>query len=795
MRLIKFISLALVFACLSLFASAQKVGVVLSGGGAKGLYHIGILKALEENDIPVDYVAGTSMGSIVAGLYAAGYSPAEMEAIFKSDDVSYWLSGKIEDRYLYYFKKLPPNASILNLNVDIDVRKYIYERQAKKNKISADTLSGEGQKITFGLNNSSAMTPSSLIPSTQLDVAFLYFFAGAAAKCKNNFDSLFVPFRCVSVDIMDRKEVVWSKGNLGMAIRSSMAIPLVFKPVRVDSMMMYDGGLLNNFPWEEMEKTFHPDVIIGGKCVSGEPDISTLPGQVEMLIMNKTNYDLPADKGIMIERDINVGMLDFKKAEQIIQLGYNDAMDMMPSIKERITRRVSSEEIYLKRLRFKEETPSLVFDDFNITGLTEEQRNYVKGQIENSEEGVSSSIDFNRFKSNYFKILSEDIMEGDFPTADYNDTTGMFRLDVHMYNKPSLKAMVGFNLSSSSENQGYIGLQYRNVGAVSSIYMLNCYVGSFYSSAQVGVRLNSYQNHPFYVESFLTYNFFDYAKGNSQRISYKYTDTDYSRYNDWYLSGLIGVPVHQASKFELRTAIGRDKYSYFKDNYNAGERNTPERSAFNFVTMNASLKRNTLNYLMFPTRGLFQSISAFWGYRQERYNPGALSYNQGFRFEKNKDLFVGASFIREDYNRIGKHFSFGYGLYALYSRRSGDFSNNYINKIVQPGFTPTVHSQTVYMPEFHNDSYYALGVMPVFLLNEKIYLKGEAYCYMPDITSYKYVNERLKYIISATLVYQSPVGAISFNYSHYDLRGGLKKDYFTLNIGYLVFNRKGIEYY
>ena len=120
MRLIKFISLALVFACLSLFASAQKVGVVLSGGGAKGLYHIGILKALEENDIPVDYVAGTSMGSIVAGLYAAGYSPAEMEAIFKSDDVSYWLSGKIEDRYLYYFKKLPPNASILN--VDIDVR-------------------------------------------------------------------------------------------------------------------------------------------------------------------------------------------------------------------------------------------------------------------------------------------------------------------------------------------------------------------------------------------------------------------------------------------------------------------------------------------------------------------------------------------------------------------------------------------------------------------------------------------------------------------------------------------------
>ena len=84
---------------------AQKVGLVLSGGGAKGLTHIGIIRALEENNIPIDYITGTSMGAIIGSLYAMGYSPDDMEKLLKSEDFKRWYSGDIEEKYIYYFKK------------------------------------------------------------------------------------------------------------------------------------------------------------------------------------------------------------------------------------------------------------------------------------------------------------------------------------------------------------------------------------------------------------------------------------------------------------------------------------------------------------------------------------------------------------------------------------------------------------------------------------------------------------------------------------------------------------------
>ena len=100
-------------------ASAQKVGLVLSGGGAKGLTHIGIIRALEENNIPIDYIAGTSMGAIVGSLYAMGYSPDDMEKLIKSDDFKRWYSGGIQEKYIYYFKKNPPTPEFINIRVSL----------------------------------------------------------------------------------------------------------------------------------------------------------------------------------------------------------------------------------------------------------------------------------------------------------------------------------------------------------------------------------------------------------------------------------------------------------------------------------------------------------------------------------------------------------------------------------------------------------------------------------------------------------------------------------------------------
>ena len=97
------------------FVQAQKVGLVLSGGGAKGMTHIGIIRALEENNIPIDYITGTSMGAIIGSLYAMGYSPDDMEALLRSEDFKRWYSGKVEPKYAYYFKKSIPTPEFFNI--------------------------------------------------------------------------------------------------------------------------------------------------------------------------------------------------------------------------------------------------------------------------------------------------------------------------------------------------------------------------------------------------------------------------------------------------------------------------------------------------------------------------------------------------------------------------------------------------------------------------------------------------------------------------------------------------------
>jgi len=192
----------------------QGVGLVLSGGGAKGLYHIGVLEALEESGVPIDYVAGTSMGSIIGALYAAGYSPQEMRELALSGAIRQWVSGRIDPTiYMPYYRQVGNSPSFINLWLDFS-----------------------DEKQTFQL-------PKNLISSTQIDMALIELFAPASTAADNDFSKLMIPFLCVAADMNKRVPVTLDEGSLPEAIRSSMAIPLAFKPVKRDSMLLYDGGI------------------------------------------------------------------------------------------------------------------------------------------------------------------------------------------------------------------------------------------------------------------------------------------------------------------------------------------------------------------------------------------------------------------------------------------------------------------------------------------------------------------------------------------------------------------------
>ena len=326
------ISLIIILLSLSLPLRAQKVGLVLSGGGAKGMAHIGVIRALEENNIPIDYVAGTSMGAVIGSLYAMGYSPDEMEDLIRSDEFKNWYMGARDMNYQFYFKQNPPTPAFMSAQIAI-----------------RDSMTVIRPMV------------NSVVDPLQMNLAFVNVFSGSSAACENNFDNLMVPFRAVASDVFNKNSIVLSEGDLGDAVRASMSFPFVFRPIRIDSIIAYDGGIYDNFPVDVMIRDFHPDFIIGSvvAIAPGEPEIVIpdeydLMGQVRSMIMQKSDYSLDPKMGVKVEFDLrSVGLLDFHKINEVSQLGYDNTMLLMDSIKSRLPVRRDLTDVSETRRQFK----------------------------------------------------------------------------------------------------------------------------------------------------------------------------------------------------------------------------------------------------------------------------------------------------------------------------------------------------------------------------------------------------------------------------------------------------------
>ena len=747
-------------------ASAQRVGLVLSGGGAKWLYHIGVIKALEENGIPIDYVSGTSMGAIIAGLYAIGYTPEQMAEIFESNQIKYWMSGKIEDKYIYYFKQRRPNAAMITLRIDFRNPQRIAKLQL----------------------------PTSLIQSNTLDLAFVEFFSGPSAQCGGDFDKLFVPFRCIATDAAARKEVVYRGGDLGKAIRASMTIPLVFRPIKQDSTLLYDGGIYNNFPWQVLQEDFKPDILIGSKCVEGnsKPKEDNPMEQILALTMMHTDYDLPSDEDILIDHTFDdVTTLDFSKAAYVIDRGYQDAMAKMPQILERVVRRADTTELDLRRAAYRMSLPKLVFDKYEISGMGKKQTQYMKRILQLDKKLEEQKLfDFDQFRSEYFKMLSEGEIEGDFPDVAYNDTTKSFQLDLHLRTKPSLKLMFGGNISSTSMNQAYVGVEYRRLGRNMHTYNFDGYFSALYSSVFVGGRNDFFWKIPFAVDYGFYYNYYNFFKSDFGMLS-KHNDLSFAKQGDLHLTAGLSMPTDRFQAFSMRFNIGRENFRYFQSTGHSDD-DVMDQSRFPFLGVKLELARNNLNYLMYPTRGLRQSISAIYVSGLEYYTPGTFAPTAD-RVEENRYWF-GARFTREQYFRIAKWFSLGYLVDGVITTHPS-FSNEYATNISSPAFQPTPHSRLVYLKDFRSKSFIGGGIIPTFEFGPRFYLKNSVYAFLPEDAnkSTADVRKRLRYIFNSSLVYQTHIGPISLTLSKYDATTS-HNWFLTFNFGFMLFNGSGLFY-
>ena len=255
-------------------AARQSVGLVLSGGGAKGIAHIGVIQALEENDIPIDYVTGTSMGAIVGSLYAMGFTPADMMELITSREFGYWSTGTIDPSLSYYFSAPTPSPAMFTFNI--------------------------------GRSDSTAAVPASFISPLPMNFEFMRLFSPYTAACGGDFDRLMVPFRCVASWPAEKRKVVLSRGDLGRSVRASMSFPGVFQPTEVDGRLLYDGGIYDNYPLDVMRSDFAPDIMIGVNVGSSDKGPQTsIIAQLENLICAPDPADVPADELVGMRIDLD----------------------------------------------------------------------------------------------------------------------------------------------------------------------------------------------------------------------------------------------------------------------------------------------------------------------------------------------------------------------------------------------------------------------------------------------------------------------------------------------------------
>jgi len=757
--------------CLILSVSAQKTGLVLSGGGAKGAAHIGVIKALEENNIPIDYITGTSIGAIIGGLYAVGYSPDEMLDLMLSDAFKYWQSGTVEDEYIYFFKKPDDTPEFLNFAIGLN-----------------DTVAGK--------TNIVSLLPNSLINPVQMNQAFMGLFSQASALSGWNFDNLFVPFRCMSADIYNKKAIKWRNGDLGEAIRSSMTFPFFFKPIWKDGVPLFDGGIYNNFPIDVMKEDFHPDFIIGSAVVGKVNRPSENPmNQLEKMVMQHTDYSVEEEDGIMLQFDFpDVSLLDFYRAKELMEIGYDLTLSMIDSIKKRVTGELTLDKLKEKRNTYKENLPPLTFKNIYISGVTEAQQKYIEFQLRRE---INEEFSMEEFKQAYFKMLANSNIKEIIPHAVYNRRNRNFDLYLEVKIKEEIKIGIGGNISSHQANQLFLGLSYLGLSEYASEFNANFQMGNSYSGAALNGRIHLQTRIPAYLNLQAVYSYRKYSE--NQSLFYEDILPAFIKQRESFAKLKLGLPFPAHSKIETGLAYGRLRDDYFQtstlSNYSEFD-----RSWYDLFQVSLQIERNALNAKQYPTGGRHFFISVNYILGTDTYKPfGQINTdNQSISWFQVKGKW-------ENYTTLNNSFRLGVMVESVISNKK--LLRNYTASILQaPTFTPTPHSKINFNEALRANQYVATGITPIFTLSKVVHLRTEIYGFLPFkpikkeiIESAPYLDrayygkrfDSFQYMGEMSLVLNLPfvsVGLFANGYSY-------PKNNFNvgLNIGYLIFNSKFLD--
>ena len=768
-RMIFLVIIVIISICLAPPIQAQKVGLVLSGGGAKGMTHIGIIRALEENGIPIDYITGTSMGAIIGSLYAMGYSPDEMEELLRSPDFKRWYSGQVETKYEYYFKKNRPTPEFFSIRFS----------------------------FKDSLNLKPQILPTNIVNPIQMNVVFVELFARSTAQCKGDFSNLFVPFRCIASDVYNKKMLVMRNGDLGDAVRASMSFPFVFKPIEIDSILAYDGGIYNNFPTDVMREDFHPDIMIGSVVATNpsKPTENDLMSQIENMVMQKTDYSIPESEGILMTfKYDDVNLLDFDRLDELHDIGYRQTMQLMDSIKGRIHRRISPEKVSQNRQLYRQKLPEFKFRDIYIEGANAMQQVSIRREFHDNNTEV---FDYEDFKRGYFRLLADKMISEIIPHAIYNSEEDLYDLHLKVKMEENLNLKVGGSVSTTSSNQIYLGLGYQSLNNYSKEYVIDGQIGKIYNNAQFMARFDLPTRIPTSYRIIASISTFDYYK--KDKLFSRNDKPSFNSKDERFIKLMVSVPFLANKRAEFSVGFGELTDKYYQSNVIDFDKDQTDCSEYNLFGGSVGFWGSTVDSRQYATKGYHEKLIAQIFRGNETYTPGSVENRSDISDGKEWQSWLQISYSKEAYHALSPRFTLGWQADVLYS--SKNFSRNYAATMMHASeFSPTPHSKLMYNEAFRANQFMAAGIKPIWIINDMFHLRAEVYGFMPIYPIKKGENNQayygkafstFEYLGEVSFVCKLPFGAISAYLNHYS--SPRKEWNVGLTIGWQLFNYRFIE--
>ncbi len=753
--------LAFTFVLLTSFCSfgqTQKVGIVLSGGGAAGLCHVGVLMALEENGIPIDCITGTSAGALIGSLYAAGYSPLEIKQLILSEEFKLMAQGLYKQSQRFLLREESPDASTISLS------------------FAKDSI----------LNKS---LPTNFIESGFLDFEMMRILGVASSVTGNNFDNLFVPFRCVASDIVAKESVVFSKGKLNEAVRASMTFPFYLRPIKIDGKLLFDGGLYNNFPSNVMYQDFNPDYIIGSNVSynADPPSEDDLISQITNMLVYYTDFSLPCEQGVIIEPNSRLTTFDFESADVAIEEGYRATLKYIDSILPNIKNKVSKEELNAKRADFRRKMRPI-----RVSEIVIENNPKVNQFIQKSFKlkKKDSLMSYEVLEKRYFRTIATQPIEMLYPLLELKpDSTYKLKLVMSKYKPFTLKA--GGHFSSRPVNTGFLELDYRYIGKRAWLFSANSYFGKFYGSVKLEINIDFPGKIPVSLKNYFVMNRWDYFR--SFATFFEDVRPSFLIQNEMYIGSEFSTPINNNAEsiISVKGFSTEDRY-YQTEKFT--NKDTSDLTQFQGVNASWEIVHNSLNRKQFATSGLYYSIKALGIIGDERTTPGSTGLSDTTFSKRHKFLNLSAEFrtfpVSNPYFHLGFHGRIVVNSQSLFSNYTATLLSLY-------DFAPIPDMRTYFLSEFRGPQHIGAGMNIVFSPYKNIDFRIEPYYFQPLVNliikedgtfGYSKPFKGESFLFSTSVVYHTFIGPLRATVNIFPLQNNPIN--FQISYGYVLFNKR-----